>query len=709
VAEDSDRIDLSSRKDVEAFLRREPRAWAEVLAARAALRVVPLLASFVSEGPPSPSRFAPSNVFLTLFRSTALPWLAALVPRHGRRLRKAARSAASAAGVAAWVPIGARFAATAAANAANAAAARSAAAAAAAAASAAANAAAAASTAAAASAASTAPAARSVIYDALSRDGARLVVHGQADNLRSIPLWGALGVPDFVAHNWARLSTALRQAEGAADWSLVWIDWYEALSQGHAPWGLPREIGEQILVEAMLWPQSEWDEGALHINRRIAGLIEAAQVAENGGLSVIVPKPIPSRRDPLPPLPQPLEALDPISHDFFVSYCHVDETLAREVVDVVEGLGFSAFAQFRDMGPGSNFVREMQRGLATSSRVVALYSPEYEASHQCQAEWSTAYNADPGGEKRKLLPFLLRPTRLNPLAQQIVYKSLVGLSVAERRAAIIDAIEHRSGASTTRAAVDALAAASSPDVMVTAAGRLDVAPNLTFDRVVSASSLPDLPKRQRILCRQIIEHVPGNTPPMFTACFKVYGRHLNQAVSEIVPGVLDDQWQTAGAYLVGDEAIVLDAGLTRTLAIFAENHAEIVAHFPLREDRERLLSETPIDEETAAGEALTNPIENVRQAVEAAAEADQVTPALVEHVADLSDRAEALAPPTTSVGRESTTTITPRRRLVLTSLGFFERLYAAIGSTASVLSTETGRALYNAAREAADALMRFIR
>jgi hypothetical protein len=82
---------------------------------------------------------------------------------------------------------------------------------------------------------------------------------------------------------------------------------------------------------------------------------------------------------------------------------------------------------------------------------------------------------------------------------------------------------------------------------------------------------------------------------------------------------------------------------------------------------------------------------------------------VVDHVGDLADRAEALASPVTPVSNEPTSTISPRRRLVLTSLGFFERLYAAIGSTASVLSTETGRSLFNAAREAADALMRFIR
>ncbi|CAN7190416.1 hypothetical protein LJR009_000442 [Bosea sp. LjRoot9] len=86
------------------------------------------------------------------------------------------------------------------------------------------------------------------------------------------------------------------------------------------------------------------------------------------------------------------------------------------------------------------------------------YSPDHEASHQCQAEWSAAYNADPGGKQRKLLPFLLSPTCENSLAQQIVYKSLVGRSTAERRASLIEAIEHRKQTTVTEAAAAEFAA-----------------------------------------------------------------------------------------------------------------------------------------------------------------------------------------------------------------------------------------------------------
>ncbi len=138
-----------------------------------------------------------------------------------------------------------------------------------------------------------------VSYEALSFDASRLLVNGKADCLRIPPLWDGFAVPGIATAGWISLTAALQKAEGASDWNLVWIDWYESLRDGRAPWGLPRQVGEQILVEAMLWPQAEWDKGALHINRRIAGLIEAAREAPTGDR-----KP-PSREDAAAPKKAP--------------------------------------------------------------------------------------------------------------------------------------------------------------------------------------------------------------------------------------------------------------------------------------------------------------------------------------------------------------------------------------------------------------------
>ena len=129
------------------------------------------------------------------------------------------------------------------------------------------------------------------------------------------------------------------------------------------------------------------------------------------------------------------------SVDFFISYATSDEVMAREIGAILDDAGYTYVAQFRDFHVGTNFVREMQRGLAASGRLIALLSPAYENSDNCQSEWGFAYNKDPGSKHGKLIQLKIAEVDLNPLASQIVYKPLVGLSGSDRRAAVLEAIE----------------------------------------------------------------------------------------------------------------------------------------------------------------------------------------------------------------------------------------------------------------------------
>lgn len=296
MAADSGRIELRSHEDVVRFLADKPREWAEVLGARAALRVVPLLESNFA-AVPSPLLYQPFDVFLTLLRAAVLPWLAAVVPARGQELRNvgsnlhseadsvaaqmyarsmaaisAATAAVDATRAASLAISGANYAAADAVE--DAASAASAADAARAAAYEAANAGARA-----AYAESTANAAanRRAAYSMFSQDAADIAERDKVSVLRVVPLWRTINVSEHISAGWITLSATLRRTQRGDDWNLVWIDWYEAIRDGRAPWGLPREVGEQILVEAMLWPQSEWGKGAVYVNRRIAELIEAAR------------------------------------------------------------------------------------------------------------------------------------------------------------------------------------------------------------------------------------------------------------------------------------------------------------------------------------------------------------------------------------------------------------------------------------------------
>ncbi len=245
--------------------------------------------------------------------------------------------------------------------------------------------------------------------------------------------------PKWWLNRWKILRKTLLAA--GDDWE-VWTQWYESLANHPSTcWRLPRQRADAIMAEALQWDEAEWEKGSAHVNRRIRELIEGA----GGSLTPDIYEPPADEPDDPPPLPesppQKRAAIDaPGSRDFFISYSSWDEAMAREVSAVLEEAGHNTFAQFRDMPVGSNFVTEMQRGLEGTSRVVALYSPRYVASHQCQAEWNAAYNADPSGAQRKLVPFLVEATELPPLARQVVFKSLVGLKRAARKKAILEAI-----------------------------------------------------------------------------------------------------------------------------------------------------------------------------------------------------------------------------------------------------------------------------
>lgn len=271
---------------------------------------------------------------------------------------------------------------------------------------------------------------------------------------RSLWLEGEEGVSLWVAENWPRLKKALFAI--GEDWQ-VWTDWYEARLRGNP-------VNEALEIARVLIPNEVWEQGPAVVNLRILDLI--SQHLPEPSLAEIFedePRKADSNR-----------TLEP-EWAFFLSYSKQDEPYARWIERLLNAVGISVFVQFKDMPPGSNFVIEMQRGLEKSARFVALLSPDYVKSEHCQAEWSAAYNSDPKGERRKIVPFLVRPTELPALAKQIVYTPLVGLSPADVAAKVLQSVGYKGALPEipkgwpTGDAVDQMRA--------TAGGVFEVAPN----------------------------------------------------------------------------------------------------------------------------------------------------------------------------------------------------------------------------------------
>lgn len=89
--------------------------------------------------------------------------------------------------------------------------------------------------------------------------------------------------------------------------------------------------------------------------------------------------------------------------DFFVSYTQRDRSWAEWVAWQLEEAGHRVLVQAWDFVPGSNWTTSMQDGVTRSDRTIAILSPDYLDSQYGQAEWQTAWAADPLAEQRKLL------------------------------------------------------------------------------------------------------------------------------------------------------------------------------------------------------------------------------------------------------------------------------------------------------------------
>ncbi|MBK8457757.1 MAG: hypothetical protein IPL47_12145 [Phyllobacteriaceae bacterium] len=345
--------------------------------------------------------------------------------------------------------------------------------------------------------------------------------------------------------------------------------------------------------------------------------------------------------------------------------------------------------------------------------MIALYSPDYEASDHCQAEWAAAYAADPGGERHRLFPFLLKPTELNPLARQIVYTNLVGLSAEDRRAAVLRALDYRPGRRSSEELKGILKHATTPIPIGKAEGgktRIDVTANPDLDTPLSSDDLKEMPGLQCALADAIIEVLPGNAPKVFRSCLVHYRTHLGERGTRPYTDFLRSFFGPLQKEFDHADFEMWGAGLDDLIRRFFAKHFLLITHFPLPEARERAMAEAPIDEEKAVGKGLTEPIEKVVDALNELSDSDMTTPAFDRVVQQIREEAADLSSvvPTQADSGKPSTIVTPKRRFVLGTIGFLERVYAFIGATASIATTPQGQAALLALRDAIEKLLALV-
>jgi len=242
-------VEFSKRQDVERWLKNKPREIAVIIAARAALRVVPILSESVQQrGDKAGKREL--SLILAVLRATAAAWVAIESPT---RTAAAARSASYAAY-----------------NYDN-------------------SVAAAASSSSAVAAYTDEYAARGtaaivicanasarvadihgagvedtelIAYTAVSSDASLIDEGVQISTLSHLPLW-LKGSPRWARDSWIRLKNVLRPLD--EDWD-VWMDWYEARLEG-SPANEALEIARVLIADEI------WRQGPKVVNAEIKRLI----------------------------------------------------------------------------------------------------------------------------------------------------------------------------------------------------------------------------------------------------------------------------------------------------------------------------------------------------------------------------------------------------------------------------------------------------
>lgn len=129
--------------------------------------------------------------------------------------------------------------------------------------------------------------------------------------------------------------------------------------------------------------------------------------------------------------------------NFFISYNRADKQWAEWIAWTLEEAGQTVSIQAWDFRPGGNFVLDMQRAAAASDKTIAVLSESYLKSSFTQPEWAAAFVDDPQSLNRKLLPVRVKACQPTGLLKPIVYVDLVGLSQAEAKTALLEALRER--------------------------------------------------------------------------------------------------------------------------------------------------------------------------------------------------------------------------------------------------------------------------
>ncbi len=248
-------------------------------------------------------------------------------------------------------------------------------------------------------------------WRAVSRD-ATLIEEGKTpDRIASVRLWHD-DTPDWVVDSWERLKSHLRAL--GDDWE-IWITWYQARLGGRPTYpNASAELNEKIEIARVLISSEIWEQGSATVDTEIRRLEHEIL----GGEDQATWNESEWDQSRLADFPQSVPPAAAES-DFFLSYATEDAIYANKIAIILGGAGYKVFLSFTGTHPGDNIVNRIEDRLKASGRLIAVLSPNYLGSEFSRSELTSIYQRDRTSRNRTIIPFLIAPCDVGALGGQI--------------------------------------------------------------------------------------------------------------------------------------------------------------------------------------------------------------------------------------------------------------------------------------------------
>lgn len=255
-----------------------------------------------------------------------------------------------------------------------------------------------------------------------------------------------------------------------------------------------------------------------------------------------------------------------------------------------------------------------------------------------------------------------------------------------------------------------LATLTTPEPFVNENGELDVQPNSIYDKPEVDDDLVELPIRQLSVIKTIKSELNSEksniAPNGLFESFAEYENELLARGTQPFVGVLSDQADIILGYMNAKFAKEewMQDGVGVACEKFLDNHAKILKHFPLDQDRENEFENYSLVEETKSdpifNKCYKETIDIVRAAKQEGITSDEFLRVLEKRL----EHAKIVS----SLPEQDKNTAKIKKKAVLKDIGFWDKTLDRMDKIRKFSESETGKQLYSKGKELADWLGSFI-